>query len=127
MSVVSSAGQMQNLGQNLNSVIILHVRFSQKQDLLSSFFIRQKKGHTLSPFQEKCVPTCQRTLLKSLPLLCGIPNHVKETKKRKKQVNILLLLGMFFLLVCTGSIFGIIQQFLAKWKILEQSMFVITF
>lgn len=87
----------------------------------------KKKGHTLSPSQGKCVPTCQRPLLKSLPLLCGIPNRVKETKKRKKQVNILLLLGMFFLLVCTGSIFGIIQQFLAKWKILEQSMFVITF
>ena len=85
MSMLSSAGQMQKLGHNLlNSVTILYVRFSQQQDLLSCFFIRQKK-------------------------------------------NILLLLGMFFLLVCAESIFEIILKFLEKWKILEQSMFVTTF
>lgn len=34
---------------------------------------KAKRTHTLTPSQEKCVPTCQRTPLKSLLFHNGIP------------------------------------------------------
>lgn len=84
MSIVTSVYQMQNLGQNLfNSFIILYVNLSQKQDQLSDFFIRQEDTHSFHP-NEKHVPTCQRTPLKS-HFTMEFQNYVEEKKHRQNR------------------------------------------
>lgn len=85
MSMVSSVCQMQNLGQNLfNSVIILYVRLSQRQDRLSGFCIRQEEDTHSFP-REMCASLPNGTLEMSPISLWNSKKYVKENKHREKN------------------------------------------
>lgn len=85
MSKAPSVYQMQNLGQNLcNSVVILYVMLSQKQDLLSGFFIRQRKHtHSLLPKRNVCL-LAKEHLWNLSYFTMEFQNYVKENKHRKE-------------------------------------------